>query len=251
MKTAIERFEEKFTKSETGCWLWAAGQFDTGYGAFKMDGVLRYAHRVAYEFYIGKIQDGLFVCHACDVKPCVRPDHLWLGTPADNMLDMAEKGRSAKGVTHGSRTHPERLARGAQNGAHTHPENRARGDRHGSRLHPERCPRGEQNGSAKITTEGVLAIRAAVGMTQKQLALKHNMSRSQISSIRSGKNWAHLIPEHLRSIEPAQTMMVGGIPTPMAPAPPGPYRYKRTTELPEVRWAALPVEPANTGEEGK
>jgi hypothetical protein len=55
------------------------------------------AHRIAFELFVGRIPKGMCVCHRCDHPWCVRPDHLFLGTPADNMLDRNQKGRQARG----------------------------------------------------------------------------------------------------------------------------------------------------------
>ena len=90
--TVQERFEAKVIRTD-GCWEWTAGKFSTGYGAFKLSGRLQKAHRIAYELYVGKIPDGLCVCHRCDNPGCVRPDHLFLGTHADNARDKIDKGR--------------------------------------------------------------------------------------------------------------------------------------------------------------
>lgn len=82
----------------SGCWLWSGawnGKWNVcGYGRFNIDGVMRQAHRWAYEHFRGPIPDGLFACHKCDTPPCVNPDHLFLGTAVDNMADMIRKGRA-------------------------------------------------------------------------------------------------------------------------------------------------------------
>lgn len=78
------------------CWEWT-GTRSRGYGAFKLLRVRAsalMAHRVSWEISNGMIVDGLFVCHRCDNKRCVRPDHLFLGTNRDNQLDAVAKGRT-------------------------------------------------------------------------------------------------------------------------------------------------------------
>ena len=103
MKTLAERFEEKFIpEPNTGCWLWEAGCFSTGYGLFRVGGKLKLAHRVAYSLYASPIPAGLCVLHRCDVRTCVNPAHLWLGTKADNNNDCRAKGRTTRGAKNGS-----------------------------------------------------------------------------------------------------------------------------------------------------
>ncbi len=94
----LDRFWSYVAKTET-CWLWTgAKRGKAGYGVFTPKTPrLVFAHRFSYELHFGSIPEGVFVCHTCDTRICVRPDHLFLGTHQDNMSDMVEKGRSAKG----------------------------------------------------------------------------------------------------------------------------------------------------------
>lgn len=66
------------------CWLWTASKSPNGYGKFSVDCVMRMAHRVAYEVFVGPIPEGLHVDHLCKVRHCVRPDHLEAVTQAEN-----------------------------------------------------------------------------------------------------------------------------------------------------------------------
>lgn len=97
MKTAKERFEEKYIPvTESGCWLWTGATTAGGYGQFRDGPTMAYAHRWAYEHFMGPIPGILYVCHRCDVPSCVNPAHLFLGTSGDNSHDMVEKGRQAR-----------------------------------------------------------------------------------------------------------------------------------------------------------
>jgi hypothetical protein len=89
---AAERFWSKVEKTP-GCWLWSAFKNGPGYGWFRVGQKPRQAHRVSWELHNGPIPDGLQVLHRCDVRSCVRPDHLFLGTQLDNIADMLAKGR--------------------------------------------------------------------------------------------------------------------------------------------------------------
>ena len=90
----------------TSCLLWAGGCYEQGYGYANVEEVPgeRYAHRVAFSLFIGKIPEGLCVCHTCDVRNCVNFGHFFLGTRGDNIRDMFAKKRWGKrsmpGVSH-------------------------------------------------------------------------------------------------------------------------------------------------------
>jgi hypothetical protein len=101
-KPYSERFEDCISpEPNSGCWLWNGAGVPNkwGYCRIKSDGKkLQMVHRVAYEFHRGPIPAGLFVCHRCDVPICVNPDHLFLGTNADNVADKVRKERQVRGV---------------------------------------------------------------------------------------------------------------------------------------------------------
>jgi hypothetical protein len=114
---------------------------------------MKFAHRVSYEIHCGKIPEGMFVLHRCDNPPCVNPDHLFLGSIADNRADMVAKGRQPR---------REVLSH-----------------------------KGTDHAYAKLSNAQVMEIRSAKG-TLRGLAGQYGVSHGQIRRIRAGEQWKHL-----------------------------------------------------------
>lgn len=152
---------------EGSCWMWIGAISRDGYGHVRFNGRQTSPHRISWMIHNGPIPEGIFCCHHCDVRACVNPSHLFLGTPKDNMVDKATKGRC----------------------------NAAKGDRSGARTRPDRLARGETNPQAKLTAEKVTAIRlrhAQGGISGRALAKQHGVSPDVISCILRRKLWAHV-----------------------------------------------------------
>lgn len=162
-KTQPEQFWAQVEKTD-GCWLWTGGRFPTGYGRVNFAAQLWYTHRLAYTLTHGPIPAGMFVCHHCDNPPCARPDHLFLGTAADNVRDRDAKGRSRGGALGHRGPYPN-------------------------------TPHGEQCPQARLTAVQVTSIRqryAAGGLTHKALAHEFGVGETTIYSLLKGKSWRYV-----------------------------------------------------------
>jgi hypothetical protein len=178
--TAIERFNAKVFVSESGCWLWTGTKDSDGYGRIKISGKIWTAHRLSFRLFNGDLLDGMEVNHSCDVRNCVRPEHLHLGTPKTNARERMERGRGATGDRNGARLYPERLARGIRNGKYTKPES---------------TPRGEKHGMAVLTEQQVIEIKALLKagvLNQHQIGEIFGVSNYAICDIARGKSWSHI-----------------------------------------------------------
>ncbi len=154
------RFWGHVTKLEK-CWEWDS-RFGE-YGTFWLRGRSHLAHRLSYLIHSGGIASGLMVCHTCDNRRCVYPDHFFLGTSVENMLDMRLKGRAATG---------ERNAMLLYKGMFT----------------------GSKNPRAIVNESNVPSIRERIraGESRRSLATEFGVSKMAIDAIATRRNWKHV-----------------------------------------------------------
>ena len=136
-----------------GCWEWR-GRRHQGYGVYTIQNVPRKAHRLLYLLEKGPIPKGMFVCHTCDNRGCVNPDHLYVGTHADNTRDAIERKRFRGGTARGARHANTRLT--------------------------------------EDQVKEIRAAYAAGGVSQPQLARKYALSTGTISCIIYRRCWKHV-----------------------------------------------------------
>lgn len=96
-----ERFWEKVDRSggDDACWIWTGAIISTGYGSIRIDGRGKLSHRISWELVNGSIPQNKLVLHKCDNPPCVNPEHLFIGTYLDNVVDMYAKRRGRAKLT--------------------------------------------------------------------------------------------------------------------------------------------------------
>lgn len=161
-KSAFKKGNEPWNKkeiaweiNENGCWICTSHKpGKQGYPRCTIGKKQKRLNRVMYEKYYGKISDDLFVCHKCDNPACINPEHLFLGTHKDNMIDKVKKNRQARG--------------------------------HGEKI------QGEKHGMSKLTENQIKKIRAIKGITQHEIAKIYKLSETHISEIIRRKVWTHI-----------------------------------------------------------
>ncbi len=217
-----ENFEDKFwdkVEKTRSCWLWAASKFKQGYGQIKRDGKNLYAHRASYELHFGEIPEGKLVCHHCDVKLCVNPLHLFLGTWKDNVQDMIKKGRRAdtrgdlNGMSKLSGAEILKVVSKVSSGKMSQNEASAVYGLSQGTISAILCgkkwnsvtgikrresqvghARGEGHGVSVLTEKKVLSMRRLYesGKTQAFLAAKFGVSNGTVSNVVTRKYWSHV-----------------------------------------------------------
>lgn len=142
------------------CWRWTGLRLRNGYGRIMVDGVRQGAHRAAYILRYGAIPPGpgyhgYCVCHACDVRDCVNPDHLFLADHAENVRDRDRKGRGAPGHTVSLRT------------------------------------RGERHPLSKLTEDDVRSIRADRRL-YREIADEFGIHETTVCNLKRRHRWSHI-----------------------------------------------------------
>jgi hypothetical protein len=148
----VELFWRKVRKT-CNCWVWMGARTNKNYGHMNHNGAHVYAHRFSWELHKGAIPAGLVVCHKCDNRRCVKPDHLFLGTHQENNADMWAKGRGVGGKIKGTQ----------------HPHAKLTDDK------------------VKI-----ILAKYKEGATQLSIAYEFGVCQTNISRIVRGKGWPHV-----------------------------------------------------------
>lgn len=213
-KPIEDRFFEKCTKrGHDDCWHWHGAWGNAGYGQFYVDEVVMGAHRASWVIHHGMPGEGIEVCHKCDVPSCVNPNHLFLGTHAENMADMRTKGRMVMPDTVGEANSAAKLTEidvmqirasdemgvdiAIRYGVSTTTVSEIRLGKTWPHLPGSRSERligrtqGERHPRARITASQALEIRHSKERNV-DLAKRFGLTPSTIGNIKSNRIWKHI-----------------------------------------------------------
>lgn len=146
------------------CWLWTGAKNLAGYGVTGWNGKFMFAHRLAYQFAVGPIPAGLYICHDCDTPLCCNPLHLFADTPRGNSDDRDKKGRTSKGEKHSVAVLPNR-------------------------------PRGDGHYAAKLDLRKVIEMRkrhSESRATYKEIGDEFGVSGDTAEKAITGQTWKHV-----------------------------------------------------------
>ena len=164
-------------EKKSQCWIWKVNSKNCRYGSITVNGYSKRVHRVSYETFKGKIPDNLIVCHNCpggDNPLCINPDHLWLGTWEENMIDASSKGRM-NGSKKWTKEKHQRLKEEMKTW------NRVDN-------------RGENSSRSKLKESDIPQIRELLnkGLTHKEIGDKFGVSKHAIGNINLNRRWSHI-----------------------------------------------------------
>ncbi|HEY3526805.1 MAG TPA: HNH endonuclease [Nitrososphaeraceae archaeon] len=209
-----ERFESLYEKTP-GCWEWKGTLNTGGYGKFR--GIS--ASRVQYQYVHGTIPDNLQVCHTCDNRKCVNPAHLFLGTIGDNLKDMTDKGRRARGSDIASSILTEQMVLEIRQMRLSGKEYQEISDHFNVKWATVACicknkqwqhvalgeecknmkqirkvAQGSQAGTSKLNEDNVIEIRKMLsqGVSAKEIAQQFNVTYWAVCDIRQRRTWKHI-----------------------------------------------------------
>lgn len=149
-----ERFLCKIIKQKNECWEWISSKDKSGYGVFLYKKKVKPAHRVSWQLFVGEIPEEKIICHKCDNRLCVNPNHLFIGTNKDNAVDCYNKKRNI------------------------------------SQTNPEKTPKGELHGNAKLSNKIILEIiNDYKNISLDEISKKYKITKNYINNIIKGKIW--------------------------------------------------------------
>lgn len=160
IRTVESLLDNTISIPESGCNIWEGSHNSKGRPNIHFNGKTVEVHRLIWQLKNGPIPSGMCICHTCDVPSCINPDHLWLGTIADNTKDAHDKGRLKP---------PE-------------PSGYLKGRK------------GDNHPASKLNASQVIIIRHKLsqGVTMGTLSREYGVTVPNIAAIKNRKTWTHI-----------------------------------------------------------